>query len=266
MKPFRKWIYYGRSIFRILFNFKGWLPLIPSFFNPKIRQDHTVKLRKPSLRFIVRGAMDLWSIKETFLDAFYTRYGVPLKDGWQVVDIGAGIGDFSLYAAHGRPGTVVYSFEPYPESFNLLKQNLVLNSVDNVLAFQTAIWREAGQLTLDQSAGEPLQFNTKEGAVTGEANEGMVVNAITLKGVFDQFKIEKIDLLKLDCEGAEYAILSATAAETFEKIKHIIMEYHDIDDEKDHLRLALFLEDIGYQVSCYQNFVHEDIGYLFATC
>ena len=59
---------------------------------------------------MVRSAMDVWSVKETFVDQFYTRYGAPVEGGpW----ISAGIGDYSLYAAHGNRSGVIYAYEPF---------------------------------------------------------------------------------------------------------------------------------------------------------
>lgn len=51
----------------------------------------------------VRSLMDIWIVKETCLDKDYEVNGVPIADGWQVVDIGAGLGDFVLSAANERP-------------------------------------------------------------------------------------------------------------------------------------------------------------------
>ncbi len=66
--------------------------------------------------------MDVWSVKETFVDRFYERYGAPVGEGWTVMDIGGGIGDFSIFAAYDKPSNQIYAFEPYPGSFTLLRR------------------------------------------------------------------------------------------------------------------------------------------------
>jgi len=239
--------------------------LIPLFLKLSSSGDHSIRLRKPPVKFTVRGAMDVWSVKETFLDAFYTRYGIPVQDGWIVVDIGAGIGDFSIYAAYGNPDIIVYAYEPFCESYQLLIKNITVNALDNVLAFQEAVWSRSGTLTLDLSGGEPLQIASREsGFAPGSVNPN-AVKAITLKEILDGQRIKKVDLLKLDCEGAEYEILLKSPSEVLARIERIIMEYHDRDEERHHINLIHFLEGEGYHVTHQKNIVHDDIGYLFAA-
>ncbi len=264
MNLIRKLGYYGYSVFEIILNIQNWIQLSPLFFRRSPSGEHLLKLRYPPLRMIVRSGMDIWSVKETFLDAFYERYGTEVQDGWVVIDIGAGIGDFSIQAAFGRPHTVVYAFEPYPESYQLLVKNLTLNAVDNVIAFQKAIWRQNGRLALDLSEDEPLKIISKDVEDLGENIEIVTVEALTLAKVMASQGIKHLDLLKLDCEGAEYEILMETPLKTLAKMQRIIMEYHDVDEAHNHRQLIAFLEGAGFRVSVHKNIVHEDIGYLFA--
>lgn len=263
MRQLRKLIYYGSSVFKMIFGFKNFLSLIPFFLNQEKVEQTEVVLRNTGVCLVARGAMDIWSIKETFLDAFYTCYGATIRDGWTVMDIGAGIGDFSIYVAHTHPQTKVYSFEPFPESYHLLERNIALNGFENVLPFQVAIWSQAGYLHLDNFSGEPLQIVSKESPPAINEKGVIKVSALPLSQVFEKHAIEKLDLLKLDCEGAEYKILSGASPEVFNKIERIIMEYHDIDGYH-HSQLVSLLEHQGYRVSCLDNFVHDDIGYLYA--
>lgn len=265
MKKLHQWLYYAGSIFKIIGGFSNWLQIIPLFLRPKATGEYLIKLRHTPIALTVRGAMDVWAVKETFLDEFYTRYGVPVQDGWTVLDIGAGIGDFSIYAAFGRPETKVYAFEPYPGSFLLLNENLERNVIENVFPFQQAIWGKVGELILDQSVGEPLQFSSREVVVEPGKTRQIKVHAVTLADVLAQHTLDRVDLLKLDCEGAEYEILMNAQEETLAKVQRIVMEYHNVDVDHTHVQLIRFLESVGYTVSWEQNIVHEEIGYLFAA-
>jgi len=265
MKWIRSGWYYLTSIFRILLNFNNWPRLLPLFLNPAHSGEHHINLRHPPLQIQVRGAMDIWSVKETFLDSFYTRYGVSIQNGWKVLDIGAGVGDFSLYAAYGNPQTVVYAYEPFPDSYKLMIKNLTMNAIDNVMAFQQAIWSQNGRLALDLSAGEPLQIMSKGPELAGEYRDAITVQAYSLDQVLQNHEIGVVNLLKMDCEGAEYAILLGASGQVIAKIERIIMEYHDMDTEHNHQVLVSFLEKMGFKVSTQKNFVHDHIGYLFAT-
>lgn len=260
----KKWAYYGYSILEIIYNIKNWPLILPLFFKHSANGEHVVKLRQPPVRMTVRSKMDIWSVKETFLDGFYERYGTEVRDGWTVIDIGAAIGDYSIHAAFGRPKAVIYAFEPFPESYQLLVKNLTLNALDNVFAFQEAIWCQNGSLALDLIEEEPLKVASKPPSDIAETKEVVMVEAITLELVTERQAIKKVDLLKLDCEGAEYEILMKAPAKTLAKIQRIVMEYHDVNETHDHHRLIPFLESAGYRVSWHKNIVHEEIGYLYA--
>ena len=157
---FRKYSYYLLSIFELLFGFDNPILLVKIYLNLTRAGIQTVRLRSCGLKFRVRGAMDVWSIKETFLDRFYERYGFTIQPDWKIIDIGAGIGDYTLYAAMAQPNSKVFSFEPYPESFGLMQENVRLNGLTNVQVFDQAIGAISGQLILDLTSGEPLQFQS----------------------------------------------------------------------------------------------------------
>ena len=77
------------------------------------------------------------------------------------------------------------------------------------------------------------------------------VDCITLKKLFDDYKIDRCDLLKIDCEGSEYDILLTTDAATMAKVGEIIMEYHSFTSYSvDHLRN--FLVKHGFRVDVQQ--------------
>jgi hypothetical protein len=90
------------------------------------------------------------------------------------------------------------------------------------------------------------------------------VDAISLESALAKLNITQLDLLKMDCEGAEYEILLNTSPEILRLVKRIIMEYHDLDAQRAHPILVDFLQQQGYQVTCRENNVHAEIGYLYA--
>lgn len=265
MRRLKKLGYYLSSVINMTIHFKNWLLIWPIFLKNRHSKLHEVQLRQPPVRMKFRGRMDLWSVKETFLDAFYTRYGVEIQDGWTIIDIGAGIGDFSIYAAYGNPHAVIYAVEPFADSFQLLIENLTLNAVDNVIAFQSAIWGHSGELKLDFSRGEPLQIVSQGVEKTKDDAALMPVQAISLEDFLSGQGIEQVDLLKMDCEGAEYEILLHASSPVIQKIDRLVMEYHDLSAGRDHQVLLQFLEEEGFHVTKHANIVHDDIGYLFAS-
>jgi FkbM family methyltransferase len=260
----KKYGYYLFSIIELLFGFEKPLLIIRIILNlirPGIK---TIRLRKPHMQFRVRGAMDLWSIKETFLDRFYEKYGYPIQPDWKIIDIGAGIGEYTIYAAAlSQPRGQVFAFEPFPESFHIMRENLQMNKLQNVRIFNEAIGAETGELVLDLAGGEPLQFQSHHQKVT-DAGTGLSVKSFSLKDALKETGMETCDLLKLDCEGAEYSILFTTLPSTLEHIQRIIMEYHDHATQYTHLDLSRFLDEQGFQVETFPNPVHSHLGYLRA--
>jgi FkbM family methyltransferase len=261
----RKYFYYLFSIFELLFGFKEPLAVALIFLNLARPGQKTIHLRKPDLKFRVRGAMDVWSIKETFIDRFYEKYGYSIRPDWKIIDIGAGTGEFALFAAVAltQPCGQVFAFEPFPESYGLMQENLQLNRITNVCVFPEAVGAESGELELDLAGGEPLQFQSHQGKMAS-AEACLRVKSISLAGVLEKTELESCDLLKLDCEGAEFAILFATPQATLEQVNYIVMEYHDNATQFTHHDMAGFLNEHGFDVDTFPNPVHPYLGYLRA--
>ncbi len=264
MKSLRKWGYYLGSIFTLLWGFKNWPWVVKIFLSKDDGKIKTLKLKKQGLTLRVRGKMDVWSVKETLLDRLYTKYGTQIGENWKVMDIGAAIGEFTLLAAlSARNGSVV-AYEPFPGSFELLQENIVLNGFENVSLYNQAVWGSAGALHLDISSGEPLQMASRDDFVNNIAYSLIEVPAITLQMALEENKVGRLDLLKLDCEGAEFPILLEADAAVWERVERIVMEYHDGFEGHRHEELVKLLERLGYRVRVNKNIVHDDIGYLYA--
>lgn len=263
LRSLRKYSYYLLSIFELLFGFDNPILLAKIFLNPAYPGIQTVRLRGRDLQFRVRGAMDVWSIKETFLDHFYEKYGFTIQPNWKIIDIGAGIGDYTLYTAIAQPNSRVFSFEPYPESFVLMQENLRLNSITNVQVFDEAIGAASGELVLDLTGGEPLQFQSHL-KKSVNVKKSLSISSLSLVDALTKLGLESCDLLKLDCEGAEYAILFGTPQPVLQHIRRIVMEYHDNLTEYNHSDLTRFLIEQGFQVETFPNPVHSHLGYLRA--
>jgi FkbM family methyltransferase len=259
----KKYTYYAGSIPRLLLGIQPLSRVLKIFLGRAGPGPYQIKLRECGLSFTTRSAMDIWSIKETFLDRFYERWGVPLKPGWTILDIGGGLGDYTLYAATRQPGCRVYAFEPTPDSFALLQENVAANRVQNIQAYPLAVWSKNGEITIDTSAGEAVQFTSQE--KDAEQHPGqVVVSSLTLAGALDRCGIQSCDLLKMDCEGAEYPILFNAPPEVLARIDRIVMEYHDNAGPDTHHDLETFLTNQGYSVKIYPSPVHDYLGYLSA--
>ncbi len=159
-----------------------------------------------------------WVEVEEVLGTFVRRDYGTVSAGATVVDVGASLGSFSLFAA--RQGARVLAFEPAPESFALLTKNIKLNRLKNrINSFRLGVAGRPGKRPLFLTPFSPLS------SFFGRGTKAMV-DCTTLEEVFRAHRLKSLDLLKLDCEGAEYEILYQTPPEILKKIKEIRLEYH----------------------------------------
>ena len=257
-----KWMYYLRSIPTLLAGVRSW-GITFRLLAGRPSSPLTVRLRN-GCAFRVRSFMDLWIIKETCLDRDYEKDLPPFGEDWLVVDIGAGLGDFSVCAAWRHPDRKIAAFEPFLESFNLLQENLRLNGIQNVQAFPLAVGARSGPMQLQTATGVAVQHSTASAGVVDPA-ASLPVEGVTLEDAMKKAGFARCDLLKVDCEGGEYDIFFHTPAETLRRIDRIAMEYHDGCTPHSHTELADFLRGQGFSITLRANPVHRHIGFLTAV-
>jgi FkbM family methyltransferase len=140
-----------------------------------------------------------------------------------IVDCGANIGITSLYFASRYPNATILSIEPHPENFALLKKNAAAEP--RILPIHAAVVgkpQDHVRLTLKEKAwGNRL---------TSEPT-GFKVQALTIGEVVEGFGGEKVDILKVDIEGAEAEVFGH--ADFLSKVEFGLIELHDgYDAEK----------------------------------
>lgn len=179
------------------------------------------------ISYWVRRFMDIWTIKEVVIDDIYRINKLNISHKDVVVDIGAAIGDASLIAA--RKGARVIAYEPDKDRIELFKMNVSENRLQNIFL------REEAARSLDE--------------------------------IFDKDHIRMCKLLKVDCEGGEYAIFRKASKNTLNLILNIAMEIHLFNEEmqKDYPELKNKLIKSGFKVTEQENQVHSYIKYLFAV-
>ena len=251
--------YYLSSIPTIFGQISNWFEIPALLFR---KQPIVLKLKNGRF-FKVRNVMDVWIVKETCLDRDYEVNGIAITDGWTVIDIGSGIGEFAIMTAKEHPNCQIYAYEPFPESYALLQDNLALNKADNVNAFQIAVGSTSGKMTL-ATTGEAVQHTTTGSDVSGNATSLIEVQGISFEELFEANNILCCDFLKLDCEGCEFELLLNASPTTLQKINHICMEYHNGFTEYSHTDLVTHLEENGFQVKVSPNPVHDFLGFMHA--
>lgn len=190
---------------------------------------------------------------EIFCREVYCKALSGLTKTPTVVDIGANVGYFSLYLLFKVPEARVLAFEPLPVNAKLLNQHKKANDLSDELTIeQSAVYGTEDRIqihfnnTLDFSVGASI-LNRED------TNEVMDIKAYSLPEIFSSFGFDHVDLMKIDCEGAEYNILYNCPAETFAKIDRLAIETHAWVEEGRVEELMSFLEKQGYSVRLKRN-------------
>jgi FkbM family methyltransferase len=211
----------------------------------KLKKEPWISIYTPSSKYDTSGFATVWEIA---IKKNYNPRGFEIGDKDTVIDIGANMGVFSIYAAKRAKNGNVYSFEPFKEHYARLERDIKLNNLKNVHLFNEAVAKKVGKQSLflsDVSSGMHSLYSKNKG------KNNPTVNITTLNKVIKDNNLYKngIDFLKIDCEGAEYDIIYSTSKNYMNKIKRISMEYEDMDDKKmNHMYMKRFLENSGFEV------------------
>lgn len=194
------------------------------------------------------GGGDRFTAFEVFALRTYTSLGERLHPGSVVVDIGANIGCYALMAARavGTTGRVV-AIEPSRATFLQLTKNIALNRLGQVACRQVAVAGEPGIAQFHINA-DPL-FSSLYPITDGRRQEGATetVNVTTLREIIESEGLSRIDMLKMDCEGAEHDIIKGFDDETASKVAQISLEIHAIPGNDGSETIAR-LEALGYRL------------------
>ena len=232
------WLSRGRHTARYLaaapFTYRNWWAVAFS----KVGKNVVLEVRNGTRYFVRAGTADLAAVNETVIQNPYLRSGgIELPADATVIDIGAYIGDFTVQAAQACPRGRILAVDPIEAHLRMIERQIALNQLANVQTIRAAI-------------GD-------RNALVGLAHGGMAsrtvlgvqgtVEMVTLERLMDRYGVESVDLLKLDCEGAEWDILPA-AEPVLSRVRQISMEFH-AERGWTAPRMAAWLRARGFTVS-----------------
>lgn len=174
----------------------------------------------------------------------YTPPGFELAPEDFVVDVGANIGAFAVFAAQRTRGRVL-AVEPHPENARALRKNLRANGIERCAVAECAVAEKAGTLPLflGTSGTTHQLFAAGKDAGSGDSID---VRVATLAELLAEHGFERVDFLKLDCEGAEGLILPGLPPELLARIRCVSLEFHDDVSPLDHDALGALLARAGF--------------------
>ena len=170
---------------------------------------------------------------ETYIELFRDRAhskvgGFPPDDRAVVVDVGANEGFYTLFVKRHCPQARVIAIEPDPVAFAVLERNVLGNALEDVVLVNKAIAPQRGPVPFVSVPIAPMLSGTAMREARWMAAPGAIeriqVDALTLDDVFEEYGLDRIDLMKIDAEGAEDAILASAAS--LARCRRIVVEYH----------------------------------------
>jgi FkbM family methyltransferase len=173
-----------------------------------------------------------------------------------IVDIGAHIGAFSVWAAQKAISGRVLAFEPNPDNFSLLEENRKLNRLANLSNYKIAASKGRGQAKLYSSEYHNMTHSFFE----ADARDYNLVPTLGLADIFDDYGLKRVHYLKIDAEGAEYDIILNAPREIMGRIDKVFIEYHDyLNHGRGHKELEAFLAGNGFVINIGASAFHRHI-------
>lgn len=206
---------------------------------------------------------------EIFTEGQYEGHGITIGEGGVVFDVGANIGLFTIFVKRLRPNAGVFAFEPIKPTFDALRKNIELHSLDGVTPLNFGLSSEDNPAAVfthypnmsANSTTRPDDTLADPGDIADRGDSPRVDNLFerlfeerqvvecelrTLSSVIADLGVTSIDLLKIDVEGEEYEVLRGIDPGDWPRIRQIVAEVHD---KRGRLRqFARLLAENGFTV------------------
>lgn len=221
---------------------RDWLPLSLRYIGLGQEKFPLIARFRDGRSFEFRDLPDIATWWQIFCRNIY-----PVQsDDRVIIDAGANVGAFTLYALNRSRSAKVIAIEPFPETFSRLKAAVEQSPFrDRVELVNAAVSSHSGSVFM-QSGQIGSQFRR----VLSErfSENGTLVRSCTLSEILERINGE-IDFLKMDIEGSEYASILTTAVETLRRIRRVTLEFHPLDgpDASQPRNLVQRFEEAGFR-------------------
>lgn len=221
---------------------------------------HKGERKKRSLEFTTRPYPIRFQVsqgvypvfKEIFMEDFYDIDNLvkKLPANPVVIDVGANAGLFDVLLLSKINQAQIFAYEPMPANVEVFQKTIEYNPAMRSLQLHQAAVTGTEKEYIELFT-EDTTDNTVVSSVfanfSGLNNKKIRVEAKSLTSILEENKLSRVDLLKLDCEGSEYDIIYNTDASVLQKVSIMVIEVHQIDDDRYNLNaLDHYLSSIGY--------------------
>ena len=201
------------------------------------------RIRKKSTDFLVFEQVILNQEYKPFLELI-KKYSQNKR--LNLVDAGSNVGFASLYLNEHLNINRIVSIEPSKENIKNLKENFHSNSITNIHIYETGLWEKKTRLKLDTNFRDGREWSLR--LVETNENDPDGFDCISIENIFNDEKIEIIDILKIDIEGGEKEVFKAFEKDNsiLSKIKFIAIEIHD--EVADRVKINTQLLNAGFEI------------------
>jgi FkbM family methyltransferase len=243
--------------FNLVRNVENW----PTFISFKLglNNDNPLKFKlKPTPIELTMSP----SMKPLFGEIFMTQVYEPAlqsitKKDPTIIDVGGNMGYFALYSFLRKPEATIHSFEPVPTNYGFLQNNKRTNAQFNWHLYNNAVSDQDGEHDFYYDANYSPEgvdvsaslFSPEHISTVNQNHSCITVEVLGLSAWMQKNNITNCDLLKLDCEGAEYNIVYSLTDQDFQAIRYIVADVHPMKEENENIdALDAYLHTKGYQV------------------
>ena len=236
---------------------KNWY-LYPLVYFKLTKKDYVIFETRSGLKIKIRvNSTDLMALTHVWMIQEYSGDDFPISNDDVIIDVGAHIGLFALFASQFCKNGKIFCYEPIKENYKILIENIEMNQIQNIFPNNLAVTKETSRVKIflnDDQSGHSMFIQNKN---------FVEVDSKSLSDIFIDNGIKECDFLKLDCEGAEYEIVESLPSDLFTKINKTAIEYHMVDTKPELLeQLINKLKQFSFSVHTRSLFA--DIGFLFA--
>ncbi len=195
-----------------------------------------------------------WPVLEVLVGDAYHLDRLPWRSpselSLSVLDIGAHVGSFTVAFAQRYTSANISSYEPSPQGAAYLRSNIAANRLDErVQICEAAVASEPGSVRLYSNGDASCESSViRSSDLSGESEPLTIVECSAVSFEAAMRGAGRVDLVKIDCEGAEYDIILNSSLSCWDSVSCVLLEYHPVPGHSWD-ELARHFEELGFTIS-----------------
>jgi FkbM family methyltransferase len=192
-----------------------------------------------------RGS-DVLTFTEVIQQEVYKEVVAAVPDCHTIIDLGANIGLASRYFADHFPDCKLLGVEPNPSTYEVLQLNVAHLVADGrCRTLRAAVWSSEKTLA-GEAVDDPDHFSAFAVHETADASGEKAIAGWPMSRIIAHAGFERVDLLKVDIEGAEVELFKGNV-DWLQQVRTIAIEFHD--NSREECRFDDLMNEYGFRVN-----------------